>query len=733
MNKFSWLFIALISSATLAGAIFLSVGTGNLGVSYYESEDFQWSIENRLQEIGPVILSRLDVEEAIENLQVEPYEIEQYRNSQGSELDQIMSIQDQYRDLIENAVRDNDTALKAELEKARDTKIKDIRESFSDDEAVSEKILNNKKEVLRSYDAYLKKTESSVKAQQKSLAYVLTNVETGETFEFGDITDDKAYKKVYTDREGYLTISTLDPHFEEEYTHSEKMQYFPLPTLHELVGDKTSQFTGTITIPKNMVSNDELRQIHAFEQSKWFYVLTCLLGLLSAAGAYWLFRTRREQVLNLPIPQKIKELKLEVRLIGIIVVFICYLNTYYSFKSHINGMTYHFNLGENIVNTIVLFILSVVFLTVIIVQVIWLIRDIRNDGIHLLWKNSWIERIMSRMQDAFLKRSSGIQLFILLMVIFLAGLGLGGVIIAPVLIVAYAPLFVVVLLPVLYLLFKRVGEYNQVAIATEQLAQGRLISDVHISGKSVLAEHAKHLNMLREGVRMSQSEQAKSERLKTELITNVSHDLRTPLTSIITYTDLLKKVDLTDEERLSYVAILDRKSQRLKTLIEDLFEVSKMASGNMELHKQRVDLTQLMQQALAEHEEDIKASGLDFRIDTSEKPLYAVVDGQKWWRMLDNLIVNAIKYTLPGTRVYVTLKEAGGYAQFIVKNVTKYELGENVDELFERFKRADTSRHTEGSGLGLAIAQSIVDLHGGSLRINVDGDLFKVTVSIKTD
>ncbi|MCZ8538168.1 ATP-binding protein [Paenisporosarcina quisquiliarum] len=733
MNRFSWLFIALISSATLAVAIFLSVGTGNIGISYYESEDFQWSIENRLQEIGPVLLSRLDVEEAIENLQVEPYEIEQYRNSQGSELDQIMSIQDQYRDLIENAVRDNDTALKAELETARDTKIKDIRESFSDDEAVSEKILNDKKEVLQSYDAYLKKTESSVKAQQKSLAYVLTNVETGETFEFGDITDDNAYKKVYDDREGYLTISSLDPHFEEEYMYSEKMQYFPLPTLHDMVGDTTSQFTGTITIPKNMVSNHELRQIHAFEQSKWFYVLTCLLGLLSVAGAYWLFRTRKEQVLNLPIPQKLKEMKLEVRLIGIIVVFICYLNTYYSFRSHINGMTYHFNLGENIVNTIGLFILAVVFLTLIIVQVIWLIRDIRNDGIHLLWKNSWIERIMSRMQDTFLKRSSGIQLLILIMVIFLAGLGLGGVIIAPVLIVAYAPLFVVVLLPVLYLLFKRVGEYNQVAIATEQLAQGRLISDVHISGKSVLAEHAKNLNMLREGVRMSQSEQAKSERLKTELITNVSHDLRTPLTSIITYTDLLKKVDLTDEERLSYVAILDRKSQRLKTLIEDLFEVSKMASGNMELHKQRVDLTQLMQQALAEHEEDIKASGLDFRIDSSEKPLYAVVDGQKWWRMLDNLIVNAIKYTLPGTRVYVTLKEAGGYAQFIVKNVTKYELGENVDELFERFKRADTSRHTEGSGLGLAIAQSIVDLHGGSLRINVDGDLFKVTVSIKTD
>ncbi len=194
----------------------------------------------------------------------------------------------------------------------------------------------------------------------------------------------------------------------------------------------------------------------------------------------------------------------------------------------------------------------------------------------------------------------------------------------------------------------------------------------------------------------------------------------------------MKKPELSDEERLSYVAILDRKSQRLKTLIEDLFEVSKMASGNIELHKQKVDLTQLMQQALAEHEEEIQSAKLDFRVTPPTKSLYAYVDGQKWWRVLDNLIGNSIKYTLPGTRVYVTLKEQDDCALFIIKNVTRYELGENVDELFERFKRADTSRHTEGSGLGLAISQSIVDLHGGSMRIDVDGDLFKVTVSIQT-
>jgi len=226
-------------------------------------------------------------------------------------------------------------------------------------------------------------------------------------------------------------------------------------------------------------------------------------------------------------------------------------------------------------------------------------------------------------------------------------------------------------------------------------------------------------------------EQAKSERLKTELITNVSHDLRTPLTSIITYTDLLKKSNLSEEERQQYIHILDKKSERLKVLIEDLFEVSKMASGNIELQRSRVDLTQLIQQAVGEHKEDLIQSRLDLRMAMPHEPIYAYVDGQKWWRLIDNLIVNVLKYALEGTRVYVTLKRtADGDAELTVKNVAKYEINEDAEELFERFKRADASRHTEGSGLGLAIAQSIVDLHGARMTIDVDGDLFKVTVRI---
>ena len=214
-----------------------------------------------------------------------------------------------------------------------------------------------------------------------------------------------------------------------------------------------------------------------------------------------------------------------------------------------------------------------------------------------------------------------------------------------------------------------------------------------------------------EGVRKSLNEQAKSERMKTELITNVSHDLRTPLTSIITYTDLLKNPDITEDERTKYIGILDAKSNRLKTLIEDLFEVSKMASGNIEISKQRIDLVQLLQQAVGEHGEDFATANIDLRVNIAEQPIFVSVDGQKWWRVIDNLIINALKYSMEGTRVYVNLKVHEGNAELTVKNVAKYELHEDATELIERFKRADTSRHTEGSVFAILIRYIYLSVH----------------------
>lgn len=729
MKKLSWLFYGLISITILAIITFTSYSHQYLGKEFKDSDHFQMIVEDQMNAIYPSLINRMDVEEEIKNLEVTENEIEEYRTYDGTQFDQISNVGYQYEGLIAEATTLSNKEILSELLSERDDKIEEIRKKFSDDEFVRTKILKEKKWALQEYDRKITESVLQSKSMQQQMAYEITNVKTGEHYSFGDIKDkDAILTKEYNSKNGFLYLSNINQDYLNEEDRNLKQLY-----MYDLMDNQESLFSGTVAMRKSSLASEHMQGLANFSQNKAYFYSLWILGLISLGGAIWIFTKRKSEVLITQTHPFVQDRKLEIRLLMMIIPLIISLVLLGGVNS---GLSYYEYYSSNLrfaayAGTMVLFF--VVFLTLALIQAVWLFTDSRKTGFRKMWKDSMLKKWGETAQNVFLNRRLGTQILLILLVVFLAGVGFAGCILSPGLLIIYLPLFVFILMPALYLMLKRVGDYNKLALATEDMAKGHHIADVRIGGKSVFANHAKHLNMLREGVRMSQSEQAKSERLKTELITNVSHDLRTPLTSIITYTDLLKKVDLTDEERLSYVAILDRKSQRLKTLIEDLFEVSKMASGNMELHKQRVDLTQLMQQALAEHEEDIKASGLDFRVDSSDKPLYAVVDGQKWWRMLDNLIVNAIKYTMPGTRVYVTLKEAGGYAQFIVKNVTKYELGENVDELFERFKRADTSRHTEGSGLGLAIAQSIVDLHGGSLRINVDGDLFKVTVSIKTD
>jgi len=729
MKKLSLMFFALISIVFFAVTTFASFAPNYIGGSYYETEEFQMNHLDKIQNIGPILINRLDVDKAIEQLKVNDTEIENYRNYYGTQVDQIRNVQNQYLELINEAEINNNDVLKSELEKERDVKIDEVRANFADDNAVREKILAAKKEALLKYDERLSKAETGAKANRESIAYDLINIETNERFTYGDVEENSIFKETYNNQNGYLSISTLS--LNHTYFENDELQFLSSNDITDIIENEYTEFKGTITMPKSAISSSQHQAINNYNESKWVLIIFWIIGLFSAGLATWIFKTKKDEVSHLPAPQVIGKFKLEGRFVGIIITFSGLLYAYQPLERYIlyPDDSYY---AINLVEMGIFFILLIAFTICTIVQCIWLFNDLRNEGYKKLWADSMIRKLIGTMQDAFAKRSLGQQIVALLVIIFLAGLGFGGVVLQLALIVVYVPLFVIVVLPTMYILFKHLADYNKLAIATEKMAKGQLVEDVVIRGKSVLAEHANHLNKLREGVRTSQSEQAKSERLKTELITNVSHDLRTPLTSIITYTDLLKNSDLSEEDRISYVAVLDRKSQRLKTLIEDLFEVSKMASGNLELHKQRVDLTQLMQQAMAEHQEEIQKVGLDFRVSTPDSSLHAYVDGQRWWRVLDNLIVNAVKYTLPGTRVYVTLKEKNGFAEFIVKNVTKYELGENIDELFERFKRADTSRHTDGSGLGLAIAQSIVDLHGGSMRIEVDGDLFKVTVTIKT-
>ena len=246
-----------------------------------------------------------------------------------------------------------------------------------------------------------------------------------------------------------------------------------------------------------------------------------------------------------------------------------------------------------------------------------------------------------------------------------------------------------------------------------------------------LKEHGENLNSIGLGMTRAVDERMKSERLKTELITNVSHDIKTPLTSIINYVDLISKEESGNGKIDEYVSVLSRQSERLKKLIEDLVEASKATTGNVDVALAPCDAGVLVSQTAGEYEEKLKAGALETIVSAPEKPLMILADGRLLSRVFDNLMNNVCKYAQPDTRVYISAERLGGDAVISLKNISKFPLNIKSDELLERFVRGDASRSTEGSGLGLSIAKSLTELMGGEFLLTVDGDLFKVSLRFK--
>ncbi len=242
-------------------------------------------------------------------------------------------------------------------------------------------------------------------------------------------------------------------------------------------------------------------------------------------------------------------------------------------------------------------------------------------------------------------------------------------------------------------------------------------------------EHADNLNNLGQGISRAVDEQMKSERFKTELITNVSHDIKTPLTSIINYVDLMEKEEIDNPKVQEYLAVLDRQSARLKKLIEDLMEASKASTGNIKVELEKCDATVMLTQVVGEFEDRAKKSALDIVVNSPEPPANIMADGRHLWRVIDNLMSNICKYAQPGTRVYIDLEKYNGMVIMTFRNTSRYQLNISSEELMERFVRGDSSRNTEGSGLGLSIARSLTELMGGNFAIQIDGDLFKAILS----
>ena len=242
-------------------------------------------------------------------------------------------------------------------------------------------------------------------------------------------------------------------------------------------------------------------------------------------------------------------------------------------------------------------------------------------------------------------------------------------------------------------------------------------------------EHGDDLNAISEGMIHAVDQKMRSERMKTELITNVSHDIKTPLTSIVNYADLLSKEQPENERMREYIAALSRQSSRLRKLIEDLVEASKASTGNLSVDLQPCELGVLIEQTAGEYQERLEQNGLELVVEAPEQPVEVLADSRRIWRVLDNLMGNICKYALAGTRVYITLEKADT-ARLTLRNISRDRLGISADELMERFVRGDSSRSTEGSGLGLSIARSLMELQHGKLELKVDGDLFKVMLTL---
>lgn len=329
------------------------------------------------------------------------------------------------------------------------------------------------------------------------------------------------------------------------------------------------------------------------------------------------------------------------------------------------------------------------------------------------------ERLMNRLTT--LLKTEGILLLVALLTIF--------TVIIPIFAIAFG----------LYLLGRFVKQYKEliqdlgkISDQIERIKGGDMDTPLHLSPLADLYPMAKNLNSVQEGVVTATEQKMKSERMKIDLVTNVSHDLKTPLTSIISYTDLLSQEDDLSETAQDYVRILRQKSERLRALINDLFDLSKATSANLDVHLEHIDFGKLLNQVLAELGEEIEQSQLSFKVQIPNEPIPIISDGAKMHRVFDNLLLNAIKYSLEGSRVFVDIKIKDGLATATIKNIAKYEMDFDEETIIGRFVRGDKARSTEGSGLGLAIAQSYTEACGGLFELAIDGDLFKVSVTFDT-
>lgn len=643
-------------------------------------------------------------------------QVEIYRHRYGDLGTQISDIKSQYQERLELAVEEK---TKETLQKERDDKIKAIVENFTDDEAVKKKIIDEEM-------TYIKKNKKTIEEDIKPYLsdanelyhYFFKDTQTGDVY-----TNVEGLNKYSTETEVREKLKSQAVGKVKNFEYGINLYNFikPEATQSGLFQISVANLKGSYVIPKGSFLDTKIKEQEKEAEffSKLIYV--GIFSMLIGIGILY-FYVNSKMLIDF-----MNKIPLDVA----IVVFLGL-----GFVAAAQALViYPYNIGNNLSNMRMLVgpvVIGFVCLLIsfVMLKVLWqkLLPKYRKVDLKEVWQDSAFYKLYEKIISIFNKLPFSSKIVVILLVVvanlfalfilrrmyfssFYRMILLGVMVIV-----------ILVEIRLVYLALKRTKKI------VDQSKKWMIEYDQPVSNETSLKELDRELTQLNQLIETSQKDTVQSEMLKTELLTNVSHDLRTPLTSIITYGDLLKQGSLTDDNRKEYIEIINKKAQRMKHLIDDLFEVTKMNNGEIILDKSEVNLTQLLQQSVSEYSEEFEDHHLKFIFNKPEEAINLPLDGERMWRVFDNIFGNAIKYSMPETRVYLKLEKQNDMAKIELKNISQHELNEEADQLMEKFKRGDSSRHTEGSGLGLAIINSIVSLHDGSIDIQVDGDLFKLTI-----
>ncbi|WP_288394452.1 HAMP domain-containing sensor histidine kinase [uncultured Vagococcus sp.] len=688
----------------------------------YVSSNRMNTVDNTFYEMNNNIVESVYLKEnladfkptKIEDISLDQVEI--YRHRYGDLGTQISDIKSQYQERLELAVEEK---TKESLQKERDDKIKAIVENFTDDEVVKKKIVDEEM-------AYIKKNKKTIEEDIKPYLsdanelyhYFFKDTQTGDVY-----TNVEGLNKYSTETEVREKLKSQAVGKVKNFEYGINLSNFikSEATQSGLFQTSVANLKGSYVIPKGSFldtkTKEQEKEAEFFSKLIYVGIFSMLIGI----GILY-FYVNSKMLIDF-----MNKIPLDVAT----VVFLGL-----GFVAAAQALViYPYNVGNNLSNmrmlvSPVIIGTACLLISFVMLKVLWqkLLPKYRKVDLKEVWQDSASYKLYEKIISIFNKLpfSSKIVVIFLVAVANLFALfilrrmyfsSFYRMILLGVMVVV-----ILVEIRLVYLALKRTKKIM------EQSKNWMIEYDQPVSKDISLKELDRELTQLNKLIETSQKDTVQSEMLKTELLTNVSHDLRTPLTSIITYGDLLKQESLTDDNRKEYIEIINKKAQRMKHLIDDLFEVTKMNNGEIILDKSEVNLTQLLQQSVSEYSEEFEDYHLKFIFNKPEEAINLPLDGERMWRVFDNIFGNAIKYSMPETRVYLKLEKQNDMAKIELKNISQHELNEEADQLMEKFKRGDSSRHTEGSGLGLAIINSIVSLHDGNIDIQVDGDLFKLTI-----